>query len=138
MRFSASTGREFPGRNSHEPRLATPQSLQIRFTTLSGRSESNRTPAPTATVAIRRAEGLFITDVDGRTFMDCLCGAGALALGHNHPASVEAGPPMQTLDLTAHTADLRRSADGLGTDRRPPQPDHTSDNQSCGVVQAST
>jgi diaminobutyrate-2-oxoglutarate transaminase len=51
-------------------------------------------------------------DVDGRTFMDCLCGAGALALGHNHPAAVQAirehldaGLPMQTLDLTTPVKD---------------------------------
>jgi len=58
-------------------------------------------------VAIRRAEGLYVTDVDGRIFMDCLCGAGTLALGHNHPAVVGAirrhldeGYPLHSLDLT--------------------------------------
>ena len=34
-------------------------------------------------IAIRKAEGLYVTDVDGRVFMDCLCGAGTLALGHD-------------------------------------------------------
>ncbi len=63
-------------------------------------------------VAIRSARGMYITDVDGRTFMDCLCGAGTLALGHNHPVAVEAirrhldlGTPMQTLDLVTPVKD---------------------------------
>ena len=58
-------------------------------------------------VAIRRAEGLYITDVDGKVYMDCLCGAGTLALGHNHPVVLAAirehldeGYPLHTLDLT--------------------------------------
>jgi diaminobutyrate-2-oxoglutarate transaminase len=59
-------------------------------------------------LAIRRAEGLYVSDVDGRVFMDCLCGAGTLALGHNHPVTVEAirkhldeGYPLHSLDLTS-------------------------------------
>jgi diaminobutyrate-2-oxoglutarate transaminase len=59
-------------------------------------------------VAIRRAEGLYVSDVDGRVFMDCLCGAGTLALGHNHPVVVDAirkhlddGYPLHSLDLTS-------------------------------------
>ena len=63
-------------------------------------------------IAIRKAEGLYVTDVDGRVFMDCLCGAGTLALGHNHPVAVNAirshldtGLPMQTLDLTTPVKD---------------------------------
>lgn len=58
-------------------------------------------------LAIRRAEGLYVTDADGRVLMDCLCGAGTLALGHNHPAVVAAIRshldecyPLHTLDLT--------------------------------------
>src|SRR5436190_18336911 len=57
-------------------------------------------------LAIRSASGMKITDVEGRTYLDCLSGAGTLALGHNHPVAVEAirrhldlGTPMQTLDL---------------------------------------
>src|SRR3954453_8753820 len=59
-------------------------------------------------VAIRRAEGLYVSDVDGRVFMDCLCGAGTLALGHNHTSVVAAirrhldeGYPLHSLDLTS-------------------------------------
>lgn len=63
-------------------------------------------------LAIAKAEGLYITDVEGKTYMDCLCGAGALALGHNHPAVVEAirqhldaRRPLQSLDLMTPVKD---------------------------------
>ncbi|MDF2974188.1 MAG: rhbA, partial [Microvirga sp.] len=58
-------------------------------------------------IALRKASGIYVQDTDGRTYIDCLAGAGALALGHNHPVVVDAiqralaeGLPMQTLDLT--------------------------------------
>ncbi len=41
-------------------------------------------------VAIAEASGSYITDVDGRVYIDFLTGAGVLALGHNHPALVAA------------------------------------------------
>lgn len=57
-------------------------------------------------VVIRSGCGVWVKDVDGREYIDCLAGAGALALGHNHPALVDAirralddEAPMQTLDL---------------------------------------
>jgi diaminobutyrate-2-oxoglutarate transaminase len=71
------------------------------------RVESNARSYPRRLpLAIVRAEGVHVTDADGRVFIDCLAGAGALALGHNHPVVMEAirshlssGLPMQTLDL---------------------------------------
>jgi diaminobutyrate-2-oxoglutarate transaminase len=63
-------------------------------------------------IAIRRADGVFVEDMDGRRYLDCLAGAGALALGHHHPVVVEAirrtladGVPFQTLDLTTPAKD---------------------------------
>lgn len=63
-------------------------------------------------IAIRRAEGIHVEDTDGRRYIDCLAGAGALALGHYHPVVVEAvqqavadGVPWQTLDLTTPVKD---------------------------------
>jgi 4-aminobutyrate aminotransferase-like enzyme len=57
-------------------------------------------------LAIAQAQGCWITDVDGRRFLDCLAGAGTLALGHNHPLVIQAirdtldsGLPLHTLDL---------------------------------------
>ena len=63
-------------------------------------------------LAIRRAQGLYVTDTDGKVYLDCLSGAGTLALGHNHPVVIEAirehlaeGRPLHTLDLTTPTKD---------------------------------
>lgn len=58
-------------------------------------------------MAIKRARGIEIEDMDGETYYDCLAGAGALALGHNHPEVtaeiqrlLDADRPLTTLDLT--------------------------------------
>ncbi|MEL3972533.1 aspartate aminotransferase family protein [Rossellomorea oryzaecorticis] len=58
-------------------------------------------------LAISEAEGIHVTDMEGRKYYDCLAGAGTLALGHNHPAVIEAMEgvirdkrPLHTLDLT--------------------------------------
>jgi diaminobutyrate-2-oxoglutarate transaminase len=58
-------------------------------------------------MAIQEAHGVTITDMDGNEYYDCLGGAGALALGHNHPQVVEtmerafsAGRPIHTLDIS--------------------------------------
>jgi diaminobutyrate-2-oxoglutarate transaminase len=75
--------------------------------------ESNaRTYPRKLPIAIRRAEGIYVEDTDGRRYIDCLAGAGALALGHYHPVVVEAvqravadGVPWQTLDLTTPVKD---------------------------------
>ncbi|XXY78907.1 aspartate aminotransferase family protein [Sorangium sp. So ce327] len=63
-------------------------------------------------LALRRARGIYVEDVEGRVFLDCLACAGTLALGHNHPVIVEAIQralrdelPMQTLDLTTPVKD---------------------------------
>ncbi len=63
-------------------------------------------------LAIAKAQGCWLTDVDGRDYLDCLAGAGTLALGHNHPSVVQAiqdtltaGLPLHTLDLTTPLKD---------------------------------
>jgi diaminobutyrate-2-oxoglutarate transaminase len=63
-------------------------------------------------LALKRAQGIYVEDVEGRVFIDCLAGAGTLALGHNHPAVIEAleetirsGLPLHTLDLTTPIKD---------------------------------
>ena len=35
--------------------------------------------------ALKKAKGLWIEDVEGNKYLDFLCGAGTLALGHNDP-----------------------------------------------------
>jgi diaminobutyrate-2-oxoglutarate transaminase len=75
--------------------------------------ESNaRTYPRRLPLAIRRAKGVRVTDIDGRVYLDCLAGAGTLALGHNHPDVVEAirhhlseDYPLHTLDLTTPVKD---------------------------------
>lgn len=63
-------------------------------------------------LALRRAAGVYVEDVEGRVFLDCLAGAGTLALGHNHPAVraaiqqvLDDGLPLHTLDLTTPVKD---------------------------------
>ena len=63
-------------------------------------------------LALARAKGMTVTATDGRIFLDCLTGAGALSLGHGHPVVVEAlenalaaGLPWQILDLTTPAKD---------------------------------
>lgn len=63
-------------------------------------------------LAIAKAQGAWITDVEGKEYLDCLAGAGTLALGHNHPEVLESiqsvitsGLPLHTLDLTTPLKD---------------------------------
>ena len=63
-------------------------------------------------LAIARAKGVWVTDVEGNTYLDCLAGAGTLALGHNHDEVLAgindflaSGLPMHTLDLTTPLKD---------------------------------
>lgn len=77
------------------------------------RLESNARSYPRRLpIALARARGIYVEDVAGRIFIDCLAGAGALALGHNHPVVREAIEgalrdelPLQTLDLTTPIKD---------------------------------
>jgi len=41
-------------------------------------------------VVIAEAEGAWVTDVDGRRYLDCLAGYSALNFGHRHPALIAA------------------------------------------------
>jgi diaminobutyrate-2-oxoglutarate transaminase len=63
-------------------------------------------------LALQQAHGIYLRDTRGQVFMDCLAGAGTLALGHNHACAVDAmrrtldaGLPLQTLDLTTPVKD---------------------------------
>ena len=57
-------------------------------------------------LAIQRAEGIHVTDMDGKTYYDCLAGAGTLALGHNHPVVVDAIRAMLDQKIPLHTLDI--------------------------------
>jgi diaminobutyrate-2-oxoglutarate transaminase len=70
------------------------------------RESAARTYARALPIVPVRARGLTIEDADGRRYLDCLSGAGTLALGHNHPVVLEAirkvldsGAPLHVPDL---------------------------------------
>jgi diaminobutyrate-2-oxoglutarate transaminase len=77
------------------------------------RQESNARSYPRRIpLALKRARGIHVEDVEGRRFIDCLAGAGTLALGHNHPVVIAAIQqvladelPLLTLDLTTPVKD---------------------------------
>ncbi|WP_019869286.1 ornithine--oxo-acid transaminase [Salinispora oceanensis] len=53
-------------------------------------------------VVISSAEGAWVTDVDGRRYLDCLAGYSALNFGHRHPKLVEAAhAQLDRLTLTS-------------------------------------
>ncbi|MGE8360377.1 diaminobutyrate--2-oxoglutarate transaminase [Pseudomonas sp.] len=61
---------------------------------------------------LKRAQGVYVEDSRGQVYIDCLAGAGTLALGHNHPVTVDAiqqtlasGIPLHTLDLSTAVKD---------------------------------
>ncbi|MFJ6750353.1 MULTISPECIES: diaminobutyrate--2-oxoglutarate transaminase family protein [unclassified Streptomyces] len=76
------------------------------------RESAARTYARSLPIVPVRARGLTIEGADGRRYLDCLSGAGTLALGHNHPVVLEAiravldsGAPLHTLDLATPVKD---------------------------------
>ncbi|MET7574603.1 aminotransferase class III-fold pyridoxal phosphate-dependent enzyme [Streptomyces sp. NPDC005492] len=76
------------------------------------REPAARTYARALPVVPVRARGLTIEGADGRRYLDCLSGAGTLALGHNHPVVLEAirgvldsGAPLHALDLATPVKD---------------------------------
>ena len=66
---------------------------------MQARSAHNYHPLP---VVIAHAEGAWVTDVDGRRYLDCLAGYSALNFGHRHPALVAAAHrQLDRLTLTS-------------------------------------
>ena len=62
-------------------------------------SAHNYHPLP---VVIAQAEGAWVTDVDGRRYLDCLAGYSALNFGHRHPTLVAAArEQLDRLTLTS-------------------------------------
>ncbi|MEV4435951.1 aminotransferase class III-fold pyridoxal phosphate-dependent enzyme [Streptomyces sp. NPDC049585] len=78
----------------------------------SAREAAARTYARSLPVVPVRARGLTIEGADGRRYLDCLSGAGTLALGHNHPVVLEAirsvldsGAPLDVPGLATPVTD---------------------------------
>lgn len=57
-------------------------------------------------LVLKRAKGIYVEDIEGRTFIDCLAGAGTLVLGHNHPVVRDAILDVVNGELPLHTLDL--------------------------------
>lgn len=88
-----------------EPDLSVPGALGRELLDSQAETESNaRTYPRKLPVAIATAAGSYVTDVDGRVYIDFLAGAGVLALGHNHPALVAA--VRDQLDRLTHGLDF--------------------------------
>ncbi|WP_028564843.1 ornithine--oxo-acid transaminase [Salinispora tropica] len=63
-------------------------------------------------VVVSSAEGAWVTDVDGRRYLDCLAGYSALNFGHRHPKLVEAAhAQLDRLTLTSRAFSHDRFAD---------------------------
>ncbi|MFG2298022.1 diaminobutyrate--2-oxoglutarate transaminase family protein [Streptomyces sp. NPDC048603] len=91
------------------PAEAAPEAILRRQ---SLRESAARTYARALPIVPVRARGLTIEGADGRRYLDCLSGAGTLALGHNHPVVLEAvrgvldsGAPLHVLDLATPVKD---------------------------------
>lgn len=81
------------------------------------RESAARTYARHLPIVPVRARGTIVYGADGRAYLDCLAGAGTLALGHNHPvvvsairAVLDAGAPLHALDIATPIKDAFTSA----------------------------
>lgn len=91
-------------------------------------------------LVLTRAHGIYVEDTRGQIFIDCLAGAGTLALGHNHPVAIEAmqhvlksDAPLHTLDISTPTKDafVQELMDSL-----PPEFARNAKVQFCGPTGA--
>lgn len=90
-----------------------PKATNEHYLTRQDEMESNVRSYPRKLpLAIAKAQGCWVTDVEGNEYLDCLAGAGTLALGHNHPAIIKSiqdtlasGLPLHTLDITTPLKD---------------------------------
>jgi diaminobutyrate-2-oxoglutarate transaminase len=98
------------------------------------RESSVRTYPRRLCVAIRRGYGCFVEDEDGNVFIDCLNGAGVLALGHSHPEVTEA--LQRQLPLLTHGLDFPTTAKdefvSLQLSMLPPEMQGRTKIQFCG------
>ena len=82
-----------PGQAGHSAQTAARISLVERYTA------HNYHPLP---AVLTSAEGAWVTDVDGRRYLDCLAGYSALNFGHGHPRLLaRAQQQLSRLTLTS-------------------------------------
>ncbi len=83
------------------------------YTTRQENTESNARSYPRKfPFSLVKAQGSWVEDVEGNKYLDFLCGAGTLALGHNDPEinqamidMISSNAPLHTLDLTTPVKD---------------------------------
>jgi len=81
--------------------------VQTEYLKLQNEKESNARAYPRHfPLVISKAQGIKITDTEGREYYDCLAGAGTLALGHNHETVVGAIRDVLDQQIPLHTLDL--------------------------------
>jgi diaminobutyrate-2-oxoglutarate transaminase len=100
------------------PRMMTPvpgPNSQALLRRQEQRESNARTYPRELPIAVRRARGATIEDVDGNVFLDCFGGAGALNVGHNHPTVLRAA--QQQMELAVHTLDLPSPVKDAFTER---------------------
>jgi diaminobutyrate-2-oxoglutarate transaminase len=83
--------------------LPGPQSARLLARQIISES-SARTYPRRLKIAIARAQGCYVEDLDGNVFIDFLNGAGSLPLGHSHPELLEA--IAEQLPLLTHGLDF--------------------------------
>src|SRR3712207_6465862 len=71
------------------PPLPGPRSAEL-LARQRARESSARTYPRRLPIAIARASGSYVEDLDGNVFIDFLNGAGSLPLGHSHPELIQA------------------------------------------------
>ncbi len=93
--------------NPHQFADDVNQGNQFYLNSQTSRESNARSYPRRLPLAIKKAYGIIVEDMEGKQYYDCLACAGTLALGHNHPVVIEAiqdfiasGYPMQTLDIT--------------------------------------
>ena len=85
-----------PDPAAHTSRVSRAASL---ISQVEAHAAHNYHPLP---VVLRAGEGAWVTDVDGRRYLDCLAGYSALNFGHGHPAILAAArEQLDRLTLTS-------------------------------------
>ncbi len=128
------------------PSLARPSTSRIALSDNASlldrqraRESNARTYPRRIPIAVARARGTTVVDADGRHYLDALAGAGALALGHNHPAVVGAVEETLRSEAAWTTLDLPTPIkDRFVDDLFEVLPDHLRDGriQFCGPTGA--
>ncbi len=95
-----------PAAAPHEPAAQDSDDADAILRRQAARESAARTYARSLPIVPVRARGMTIEGADGRRYLDCLAGAGSLALGHNHPVALEAMRRALDAEVPLHVLDL--------------------------------